>query len=54
MELRDAFAAAALAGVLANGAANIGGYNDTEVAVWAYELADEMLKARDKAKEVDG
>ena len=43
-QLRDKFAASALAGMLANSS------NDAykhEYAQWAYQYADEMLKARD-------
>ncbi len=44
-QLRDKFAASALEGMLAN--PNNDGYVHN-YATWAYEYADEMLKARDK------
>lgn len=43
MNLRDYFAAAALTGLMENA----GAFHDKEIAKWAYEFADEMLKARE-------
>ena len=44
-QLRDRFAASALEGMLAN--TELDGYKH-DYAKWAYEYADEMLKARGK------
>ncbi len=45
MDLRDWFAGKALQGMLSN--PNGDGYKH-EYATWAYEYADEMMKAREK------
>lgn len=50
MDLRDYFAAKALTGLLTE--ANMD-YKDDAVAELAYDLADAMMKAREKHDEVD-
>jgi hypothetical protein len=43
MTLRDYFAGQALAGIAANSAVDM---TDLDTAIWAYEMADTMLKVR--------
>lgn len=47
MTLRDYFAAAALTGLVEQA----GVLHDKELAKWAYEFADAMLKARESQEE---
>ena len=45
MTLRDYFAAKAMQGLLVDG---VGSLTNEELAGWAYDLADAMLKAREQ------
>lgn len=46
MSLRDFFAAAAMQGFCSN--SNYNGIDHKDLAIWSYEVADKMIKAREQ------
>ena len=48
MTLRDYFAAKAMQAMISVWATSVDAWNEDELAEWAYEQADAMLKAREK------